>query len=43
MIHKLTEMCLFDIMATVRSVKFDETIPGIESFFDFYTQVKYIL
>jgi hypothetical protein len=39
MIHRLTEMCLVDILSAFNFVKFDDPIPGIDSFYDFYTQV----
>ena len=40
MIHKLTEMCLLDVLSGFKFVKFDDNVPGIDSFFDFYTQVS---
>jgi hypothetical protein len=42
LIHKLTEMCLADILSGLTSVKFQDPIPGIDSFHDFYSQVSKI-
>ena len=38
-IRTLTEMCLTDVMSGFGSLKFDDPIPGIDSFADFYTQL----